>query len=273
MLGSYVVGRVGPIVTLAFAVAAAGCGRNPSGDAGPNEPTLLVSAAASLSEVIDAVADRFEADERVRVLLNVAGSQMLASQIIEGAPVDVYISADVRQMERAVAAGRIDTARRVDLVSNQLAIIVPSDRAGTVTEPQDLGNASIRRIALGDPEAVPAGVYARRYLESLGLWSSLEGRTVPVTSVRAALRAVEAGTVDAGIVYRTDVRTSTGAVVAFAVPREDGPFIVYPAAVVRAAPNPTDAARFLDFLQSDAARRHFDAAGFISLPPAGESAP
>ena len=258
---------------LAFAfLAGGGCGRAPSDEAaGADPPTLLVSAAASLSDAIGAVADRFEQEEGVRILLNVAGSQMLAAQIIEGAPADVFISADVVQMERAAAAGRIDAARRVDLFSNQLVIVVPSDRAGTVSKPRDLLHASIGRIALGDPEAVPAGVYARRYLESQGLWAALEARIVPAGSVRAALRAVEAGTVDAGIVYRTDVRTAAGAVVAFAVPAEDGPAIVYPAAVVRDAPNAADAARFLDYLQSDAARRRFDAAGFIGLPAGGRA--
>ena len=270
-----VAARLGPIPALALAVtlaAVVGCGPDGSGSGG-EPPTLLVSAAASLSEAIGAVADRFEEEQGVRILLNVAGSQMLASQIIEGAPVDVFISADVLQMERALAAGRIDAARRVDLLSNQLVIVVPSDRAGTVTSPQDLGNASIERIAIGDPEAVPAGVYARRYLDSQGLWESLEARIVPVSSVRAALRAVEAGTVDAGIVYRTDVRTSAGAVVAFAVPPEDGPAIVYPAAVAADAPNSAGATRFLDHLQSDGARRQFDAAGFIGLPAAGGSVP
>ena len=269
--------RLGPVPvtgwsqTLALALmlaAVAGCGRA-GGDADAAKvepPTLLVSAAASLSEAIGAVADRYEQEHGVRILLNVAGSQMLAAQIIEGAPVDVFISADGLQMERAEAAGRIDDAGRVDLLSNQLVVVVPSDRTGTVEEPRDLVDPSMERIALGDPEAVPAGVYARQYLESQGLWESLEARIVPATSVRAALRAVEAGTVDAGIVYRTDVRAGAGAVIAFAVPPEDGPSIVYPAAVARGAPNPAAAARFLDYLRGEDARRRFDAAGFIGLP-------
>ena len=251
--------------------AAAACGTDRE-DGGAEAPTLLVSAAASLSEAIGAVADRFEDEHGTRILLNVAGSQILASQIIEGAPADIFISADVLQMDRAVAAGRIDSARRVDLLSNQLVIVVPSDRAGTVAEPRDLLNLSIERIALGDPEAVPAGVYARRYLRSQGLWESVADRIVPASSVRAALRAVEAGTVDAGIVYRTDVRTSAGALIAFAVPLEDGPSIVYPAAVVRDAPNPEGAARFLGYLQGDDARLQLEQAGFMSLPATGGSA-
>lgn len=260
------------VLALALAATAAACDPGEGDVDGAAPPTLLVSAAASLSEAIGAVADRFEEAHGTRILLNVAGSQVLASQIIEGAPADVFISADVLQMDRAVAAGRIDSARRVDLLSNQLVIVVPSDRAGTVAEPRHLLNPRIERVALGDPEAVPAGVYARRYLESQGLWQSVADRIVPTTSVRAALRAVEAGTVDAGIVYRTDVRTGAGALIAFAVPAEDGPSIVYPAAVVRDAPNRAGAARFLAYLQSDDARRQFDRAGFIGLPAASGSA-
>ena len=261
-----------PVLLALSLAAAAACGTGGQDLDGAEQPALLVSAAASLSEAIDAVADRFEEEHGIRILLNVAGSQMLASQIIEGAPADVFISADVLQMDRAVAAGRIDAASRVDLLSNQLVIVVPSDRAGTVVRPRDLMKASIERVAVGDPEAVPAGVYARRYLESQGLWESVADRIVPASSVRAALRAVEAGTVDAGIVYRTDVQTAAGAVIAFAVPLADGPSIVYPAAVSRDAPNPAGAARFLDYLQSDDARRRFDEAGFIGSPAAGGSA-
>lgn len=251
--------------------AAAGCGPSGPGDRGGAEPpTLLVSAAASLSEAIGAVADAFEREQGVRILLNVAGSQMLAAQIIEGAPVDVFISADVLQMERAVAARRIEAAERVDVLSNQLVIVVPSDRPGTVAAPEDLVDPSIRRIALGDPEAAPAGVYARQYLQSRGLWDALAGRIVPTRSVRAALRAVEAGTVEAGIVYRTDVRASAGARIAFSVPPGEGPAIVYPVAVAVDAPNPAAAARFVDYLRSPAARRLFAEAGFLSLSPADD---
>ena len=254
----------------AVTVGCEGAAGRPAGAADDGRPALLVSAAASLSDAIAEVAERYEDEQGVRIRLNVAGSQMLAAQIIEGAPVDVFLSADVLQMDRAAAAGRIDPARRVDLLSNQLVVVVPSDRAGAVAAPRDLAGASVGRIALGDPEAVPAGVYARRYLESEGLWDSLAPRIVPASSVRAALRAVEAGTVDAGIVYRTDAASSGSTEVAFAVPPEAGPAIVYPAAVVRGAADPVRAARFLEHLQSDRARRRFEAAGFIALPRAAE---
>ena len=237
---------------------------------GAEGASILVSAAASLSEVMEAIAAQFEAESGVRVLLNVAGSQMLAAQIIEGAPVDLFVSADVRQMDRTIEAGRVDAATRVDLLSNQLVVVVPSDRRGRLAGPEDLADPSIRRIALGDPEAVPAGVYARTYFRAAGIWESVAERVVPASNVRAALRAVEAGTADAGVVYRTDARTSEAAVVAFAAPLAGAPSIVYPAAVTVDPPNPEGAARFLDYLGGRAAGRRFEAAGFISLRAAAE---
>ena len=231
------------------------------GDAAP----ILVSAAASLSEVMAAIAERFESETGATVRLNVAGSQMLASQIIEGAPVDLFVSADELQMERVAAAGRLEAGSRVDLLTNQLVVVVPSDRPDTVAAPRDLARASIERLALGDPEAVPAGVYARGWLRAAGVWDAVAAKVVPASNVRAALRAVESGAADAGIVYRTDVRTSTGAIIAFEVPIGEGPAIVYPAAVTADAPNRAGALRFLDYLRTSAAHPLFEAAGFVTL--------
>lgn len=239
----------------------------PTGTAATDAATpILVSAAASLSEAMAAVAAQYEAETGAPVRLNVAGSQMLASQIIEGAPVDLFVSADALQMDRAAAAGRIDAATRVDLLSNQLVVAVPSDRTGSVTAPEHLAHASVERVALGDPEAVPAGVYARQWLRAAGLWDHVASKVVPANSVRAALRAVESGAADAGVVYRTDMQTSTGATVAFEIGIGDGPAITYPAAITSDAPNRDGAARLLDYLRAPAARRRFEAAGFVALP-------
>ena len=253
--------------------ALAACGAAGDEIPGTGAPVLLVSAPASLAEALGAVADAFEQETGGRVLLNTAGSHVLAAQIIEGAPVDVFISADVRQMDRVLAAGRIDAASRVNLLSNQLVGVVPADRRGSVTGPEDLARDTVRRIALGDPEAVPAGVYARRYLESLGLWAGLAGKVAPAGSVRAALRAVESGAVDAGIVYRTDALASSGVALAFEVSRAGGPAIVYPAALAAGTPNPGAARRFLAYLRGAGAARLFEAAGFVLLAPAAGGAP
>ncbi len=225
-----------------------------------------MSAATSLSEAIDAVAVAHEQRSGTRVLVNIGGSDLLATQLIEGAPVDVFLSADAQQMDRAQEAGRIRPDRRVDLLSNQLVVVVPSDRVGTVMTVADLASEAIRRIALGDPETVPAGVYARRYLEAAGIWSVVESKVVPTRNVRAALAAVESGTADAAVVYRTDAATSSAVVVAYPVPRDAGPSIVYPAAVANGAPNEAAAIRVLEFLQGPEARRLFEDAGFVVLP-------
>lgn len=226
--------------------------------------TVLVSAAVSLTEVLRTVARAFERGERgERIVLNLAGSNTLARQIAEGAPVDLFISADAAQMDRVEQAGRILAGSRIDLLSNQLVVVVPDDRARLFRSPRDLLDPEIRRIAVGDPAAVPAGVYAKQYLEAQGLWPQLRAKIVPTMSVRGTLSAVEAGNADAGIVYRTDAAIATRAIVALTVPVEDGPSIDYPAAVMADAPNQAGARRFLAHLQGPDAAAAFERAGFI----------
>ena len=152
--------------------------------AGAQGQEVLVSAAASLTDVLQQVAKAYEARSGDRLVLNVGASNTLARQIAAGARVDVFISADEAQMD-AVAA-EIVPRTRVDLLSNQLAIAVPDDRPRTFRSARDLADPSIRRIALGDPAAVPAGVYARTYLQQIGVWAAIESKVVP--SVRMSLR-------------------------------------------------------------------------------------
>lgn len=227
--------------------------------------TVVVSVAASLSDAVGDVANVFEKQTGIQVLVNAAGSQILATQIIEEIPVDVFVSADERQMTRTIARGKMDEGSYLQLLSNQLVVVVPSDRLMGISRPDDLIAQSVRRIALGDPEAVPGGVYAREYLDKEGVWDVLKSKVVPTRNVRAALRAVEAGTVDAGVVYRTDARQSVDAVIAFDIPVGRGPRIIYPAAVSTEPPNPENAAQFFSFLQTAEAQQIFEAYGFISL--------
>jgi molybdate transport system substrate-binding protein len=227
--------------------------------------TVVVSVAASLSDAVGDVANVFEKQTGIQVLVNAAGSQILATQIIEEIPVDVFVSADERQMTRTIARGKMDEGSYLQLLSNQLVVVVPSDRLMGISRPDDLIAQSVRRIALGDPEAVPGGVYAREYLDKEGVWDVLKSKVVPTRNVRAALRAVEAGTVDAGVVYRTDARQSVDAVIAFDIPVGRGPRIIYPAAVSTEPPNPENAVQFFSFLQTAEAQQIFEAYGFISL--------
>ena len=130
---------------------------------------------------------------------------------------------------------------------------------------RELTSPVYRRIAIGDPAAVPAGVYAKAYLQQEGLWAALEAKIVPSGSVRAALAAVESGAADAAIVYRTDARVALKATVAYVVPADRGPRIVYPAAIVRGSGAPAEAKRFLDFLRGATAARIFQRFGFSPL--------
>ncbi len=219
-----------------------------------------MSAAASLTDTLQPLARAFEESGGDRVVLNLAASNTLARQVAAGARVDLFISADEAQLE-AVRAHLV-AGSRVDLLSNQLAVAVPDDRPARLASIRDLTRPAYRRIAIGDPAGVPAGVYARAYLTQAGLWAELLPRLVPSSSVRLALAAVENGAADAAIVYRTDIATARRARTALIVPAADGPRIVYPAAIVRDGRNPDGAARLLAFLRSEPALRVFERAGF-----------
>ena len=241
---------------VAVVLAAAGGSCAPHGE-------VLVSAAASLADVMAQAARAYEMRTGVRVTVNTGASNTLARQIAAGASVDLFISADEAQMDSV--RGEIVTGTRVDLLSNQLAIAVAADRARTMRSARDLTAPGIKRIALGDPAAVPAGVYARSYLEQLGIWSQLSARVVPSASVRLALAAVENGAADAAIVYRTDLASARRATLALAIPVSEGPRIVYPAAVLRAGRHRDAAVRFLSWLRDTEASGIFRAAGFVPL--------
>ena len=254
-------------VAVAVLAACAGPGASPAG-------RVRASAAVSLTEPLERLAEDFERDTGAAVELNLAGSSTLAAQILAGAPVDVFLSADDRQMDRVAAESLVVAETRVVLLSNQLAAVVPAGAAAAPRDAAALRDPAFRRIAIGDPAGVPAGVYARSYLASLGLWDALAPRMVPTRSVRAALAVVEAGDADAGIVYRTDALSSDDVAVTFEVSEDEGPAIAYPAAILADARNRAGAARFLAYLQSAAARSVFRQAGFIvpERPPASRAA-
>ena len=176
-------------------------------------------------------------------------------------------------MDVVGAAQLLVEGSRVDLLRNQLAIVVPSDRPRLLTGPRELTAPAFRRIALGDPAAVPAGVYAKAYLEQQNLWAELAPKVVPSGSVRAALAAVETGAADAAIVYRTDARIALKATVAYVVPVDRGPRIVYPAALVKGSTAADESRRFLDFLRGATAARIFERFGFTPASASGGATP
>lgn len=225
------------------------------------ERTLVVSAAGSLVDVIGEIGRRYQQATSVGVRVTTGGSNTLGRQIIEGAPVDVFLSADEAQMDAVDRAGRLAPGSRRRLLTNTLVVITPLDSPLTLKTAADLTQSGVQRIAIGHPESVPAGVYARQWLEGRGVWARVQPRVVPLSTVRAALSAVREGRADVGIVYGTDARTTSDVRVAFAVSHEEMPSIVYPVAAVN-GPHAEAAARFIRFLGGAESRAVFEAAGF-----------
>jgi molybdate transport system substrate-binding protein len=223
---------------------------------------LSLFAAASLTEAVKEVAAGFGKATGHEVVFNFGASNDLARQIKAGAPADVFFSADRAQMEGLVAAGLVRAADRVDVLSNVLVVVVPAGSGRRVGSASDL--VGLRRLALADPQAVPAGVYARQWLESAGVWTGVADRVVPALNVRAALSAVESGNVDAGIVYRTDAAVSPRVEIALTVPREKGPQIVYPLAPI-AASKKAGTTALVGALTSASAREVYVRHGFVVL--------
>jgi len=227
---------------------------------------LTVSAAISLTDSLEAVGKAYNSSGGGPVRFNFAGSNVLARQLVNGAPADVFISADETQMDVAERSGVIDRATRVALLGNRLAVMTRKDATGSpIRNVEDLGREDVRRIALGDPAAVPVGVYARSYLETAGVWPRVAAKIVPVANVRAALTVVENGSADAAIVYETDAALATNAVTAFVVTGPAAPRIVYPAAVVTHSRQREAAQRFLSFLTGPQATPIFRKFGFTPL--------
>jgi molybdate transport system substrate-binding protein len=222
---------------------------------------ISLFAAASLTDALQEAAKGFETATGHTVSFNFGGSNDLARQIRAGAPADLFFSADLAQMLALEKDGRVSPVDRIDTLSNTLTVVVPKDGRLKIASASDL--RSVPHLALANPEAVPAGVYARQYLEAAGVWAAVKGQVVPTLDVRAALAAVEAGHAEAGIVYRTDAALAKRVRVAFEVPREQGPKIVYPLSLVQGAKPAAILLR--DYLVSDAARAIYEKHGFLVI--------
>lgn len=228
--------------------------------------TLRVSAAASLTDVLQALAPVYQTQTGEMLVFNFGASSMLARQVQEGAPVDLFISADEQKMDQLQQEHLIVAGSRRSILSNTLVIVVPGDSRLTIASPADLAGRSVRSIALAETQSVPAGIYAKQYLRKVGIWGKVVGKVIPTDNVRGALAAVESGNADAGIIYKTDALISKGVRVAYEVPLSVGPDISYPAAVVADSKQQAAAQRLLDFLQSPPAQEIFRKYGFLVKP-------
>jgi molybdate transport system substrate-binding protein len=229
-----------------------------------NAGEIEVFAAASLTDALKEIASTYEKAGGDHVVFNFAASNTLDMQIKAGAPADIFFSADEAKMDDLEKTGLIAKETRKDILSNSLVIVVPGDGPATLTSAAQLADAKFKKIALGQPESVPAGIYAKAYLQKIGIWDQIAPRVIPVESVRAALAAVETGNTDAGIVYKTDALHSKKVKIAWEVPASEGPAIAYPAAMVQGSKNTAEAKKFLDYLREPASLKTFEKYGFIT---------
>lgn len=247
---------------LLVALAAAALAGSPARAAPPKAPVVL--AAASLQESLTAAADAFARQGHPKPVLSFAGSSALARQIEQGAPADLFISADEDWMNYLAERNLIQPASRTAFLGNRLVLIAPASKPFTLSIKPGFPLASRLgrgRLSMADVNAVPAGKYGRTALTTLGVWPSVQDRVVQSDNVRAALTFVERGEAAAGIVYATDAKASGEVVVVGTFPANSHPPIRYPLALIKRSREP-EAAAFRRFLLSSAGKAIFARYGF-----------
>jgi molybdate transport system substrate-binding protein len=231
------------------------------------DKALTVFAAASMKNALDDIDAAYSAKTGIKVVASYAASSTLARQIEQGAPADVFMSADTDWMDYATRKKTINEATRVDLLGNKIVLIAPTDSTiGTVAIGPGFDLAKLAgdgRIATGDVQAVPVGKYAKAALEKLGAWDAAAAKFAMADSVRAALTLVSRKEAVLGIVYETDAKVDPGVKIVGAFPAESHPAIIYPVAATATAGS--DPAGYLEFLHSPAARSVFERYGFSVL--------
>ncbi len=235
--------------------------------AAAEDRTLTVFAAASMKNALDDLDTAFTARTGIKVNASYAASSQLAKQIEQGAPADIFVSADAEWMDYAAAKKTIDESTRVNLLGNSIVLIAPKDSTiGDVTIGQGFDLARLAgngRIATGDVKAVPVGKYAEAALQKLGAWQAAEPKFAMAESVRTALTLVARGEAALGIVYSTDARVEPGVKIVGTFPTDSHPPIVYPVAATATA-KPA-ASEYLDYLHSSAAKAVLEKYGFTYL--------
>ena len=231
---------------------------------------LVVFAAASMTDALKDIAPLWEAAGGAPLKFSFAASSTLARQLEQGAPANLFISADLQWMDWADQRHLIATATRRNLLGNTMVMVMPKDSVKPVSITPELDiNALLGpdgRIATGDPASVPVGIYARQAFTKLGLWEKVQPRIAGAESVRAALLLVERHEAPVGVVYATDAAIAPGVAVAGSFPADSHPPIIYPFAVTTAGDTP-EARKLLDFLSGPQARAVFAKRGFATLAP------
>ncbi len=239
----------------------------PPGRAQADEVTVF--AAASMKNAMDEISDRYAEESGNAVVVSLAGSSALARQIQQGAPADIFISANPGWMDKLEAESLIVPATRFDLLNNSIVLIAHGKEVPPVaiTAGMDLaGLLGEGHLAMALVDAVPAGIYGKAALQSLGIWEQVAPKVAQADNVRAALALVSTGEAPMGIVYATDAVADDNVTVIATFPSDSHPPIVYPAAAVAESDNPLTA-QFLQYLRGAAAREAFERQGFVVVAP------
>jgi molybdate transport system substrate-binding protein len=254
--------RLASLFTAFMALAAASLA-----PAAAQDKTLTIFAAASMKNALDEIDAAYTAKSGVKIIASYAASSVLAKQIEQGAPADVFVSADTDWMDYAMAKKTIDEPTRINLLGNSIVLIAPKGSAiGNVTIAQGFDLARLAgdgKIATGDVRSVPVGKYAKAALEKLGAWQAAEPKFAMAESVRAALTLVARGEAVLGIVYATDAKVEPGVKIVGTFPAESHPAIIYPVAATTTAKDGTK--DYLAFLRSSTAKTILEKYGFRFL--------
>jgi molybdate transport system substrate-binding protein len=231
------------------------------------DKTLTVFAAASMKNALDDIDAAYTTKSGVKIVVSYAASSALAKQIEQGAPADIFASADTDWMDYAIGKKTINEPTRTNLLGNTIVLIAPKDsKVDNVTIGPGFDLAKLAgdgKIATGDVKSVPVGKYAKAALEKLGAWAAAEPKFAMAENVRAALLLVSRGEATLGIVYSTDAKVDPGVKIVGAFPADSHPAIIYPVAATTTAK--PEAADYLAFLRSSAAKAIFEKYGFTFL--------
>ncbi len=249
----------GLILLMFVSTLLAGCGTKE--EAQPVE--LTVSAAASLKDAMEEVKTVYaQENPKVTITYNFGASGALQQQIEQGAPADMFISAAAKNMDALETKGLLADGTRKDLLLNEVVLVIPKN-ASAITDWKDLTSDKIKKVALGEPDSVPAGKYGQEILTKLGIWDQVKTKAVYAKDVRQVLNYVETESAEAGIVYQTDAKVSDKVKVAAAAPSGSHTPVVYPMAIIKSSQKITAATEFAAFLAGDKAKAVFEKYGFV----------
>lgn len=244
-------------------VIVVGCSGNGVKKTDVDEVELMISAAASLTDALTDLKNTYEAEhDNVSISFNFGSSGKLATQIEQGAPSDIFLSASSKDMDKVDSLGLIDKSTRVDFTKNALVLIANNDSQMTIRSFKEIDPATISHLAVGVPESVPVGRYTKEVFEHLGLWEPLQSKLVMGSDVRQVLTHVEMGNADLGVVYSSDAFISDKVKILAESDPAWHTQIVYPGAIVKNTNHQQAAQDFLDFLISEKGQTVFEEYGF-----------